>query len=162
MVGTNMCFLQQLYQHKLLNVAMVSISHKSKLVKPTQPARSQGTKMIFLVGTQDWATSLSLFTFMRWRRKWQRTPVFLPGESQNPWRILPGEAHLGEPGGLLSMGLHGVRHNWSDLAAAASLEIGFSNIFESKVIPLGICYGSLCLFSGRKTGCKSLSREGLP
>ena len=30
----------------------------------------------------DWATSLSLFTFMLWRRKWQPTPVFLPGESQ--------------------------------------------------------------------------------
>ena len=29
----------------------------------------------------DWATSLSLFTFMCWRRKWQPTPVFLPGES---------------------------------------------------------------------------------
>ena len=28
------------------------------------------------------ATSLSLFTFMHWRRKWQPTPVFLPGESQ--------------------------------------------------------------------------------
>ena len=23
-----------------------------------------------------------IFTFMRWRRKWQPTPVFLPGESQ--------------------------------------------------------------------------------
>ena len=30
----------------------------------------------------DWATSLSVFTFMHWRRKWQPTPVFLPGESQ--------------------------------------------------------------------------------
>ena len=30
----------------------------------------------------DWATSLSLFTFMHWRRKWQPTPEFLPGESQ--------------------------------------------------------------------------------
>ena len=30
----------------------------------------------------DWATSLSLFTFMPWRRKWHPTPVFLPGESQ--------------------------------------------------------------------------------
>ena len=30
----------------------------------------------------DWATSLSLFTFMHWRRKWQPTPVFLLGESQ--------------------------------------------------------------------------------
>ena len=31
----------------------------------------------------DWATSFSLFTFMRWRRKWQPTPVFLPGESRD-------------------------------------------------------------------------------
>ena len=31
----------------------------------------------------NWATSLSLFTFMYWRRKWQPTPVFLPGESQD-------------------------------------------------------------------------------
>ena len=31
---------------------------------------------------QDQATSLSLFTFMLWRRKWQPTPVFSPGESQ--------------------------------------------------------------------------------
>ena len=30
----------------------------------------------------DWTTSLSFFTFMHWRRKWQPTPVFLPGESQ--------------------------------------------------------------------------------
>ena len=37
----------------------------------------------------DWATSLSLFTFMHWRRKWQPTPVFLPGESQG-WRSLVG------------------------------------------------------------------------
>ena len=29
----------------------------------------------------DWETSLSLFTFMHWRRKRQPTPVFLPGES---------------------------------------------------------------------------------
>ena len=32
----------------------------------------------------NWVTSLSLslFTLMHWRRKWQPTPVFLPGESQ--------------------------------------------------------------------------------
>ena len=40
----------------------------------------------------DWVTSLSLFTFMRWRRKWQPTPVFLPGESQG-WGSLVG-CHL--------------------------------------------------------------------
>ena len=33
------------------------------------------------------------------------------------WRI-PG---TGEPGGLLSMGSHRVRHDWSDLAAAAAI-----------------------------------------
>ena len=36
----------------------------------------------------DWATSLSLFTFMHWRRKWQPTPVFLPGESQGQWSLV--------------------------------------------------------------------------
>ena len=30
----------------------------------------------------DWETSLSLFTFMHWRRQWHPTPVLLPGESQ--------------------------------------------------------------------------------
>ena len=37
----------------------------------------------------DWATSLSLLTFLHWRRKWQPTPVFLPGESQG-WGSLVG------------------------------------------------------------------------
>ena len=54
----------------------------------------------------DWATSLSLFTFMHWRRKWQPTPVFLPG--------------TGEPDGLPSLGSHRIGHDWSDLAASAA------------------------------------------
>ena len=32
--------------------------------------------------------SLSFFTFMHWRRKWQPTPVFLPGESQGQGRLV--------------------------------------------------------------------------
>ena len=36
----------------------------------------------------DWASSLSLFTFMHWRRKWQPTPVFLPGESQGRGNLM--------------------------------------------------------------------------
>ena len=36
----------------------------------------------------DWVTSLSLFTFLHWRRKWQPTPVFLPGESQGPGSLV--------------------------------------------------------------------------
>ena len=43
----------------------------------------------------DWATSLSLFTCMHWRRKWQPTPVFFPGESQG-CRSLVG-CHLWGP-----------------------------------------------------------------
>ena len=45
-----------------------------------KPRRLQSTRSL-RVG-HDWVTSLSLFTFMNWRRKWQPTPVFLPGESQ--------------------------------------------------------------------------------
>ena len=34
------------------------------------------------MGSQRVATSLALFTFIHWRRKWQPTPVLLPGKSQ--------------------------------------------------------------------------------
>ena len=44
----------------------------------------------------DWATSLSLLTFMHWRRKWQPTPVFMPGESQG-WGSLVGCRLWGHP-----------------------------------------------------------------
>ena len=57
----------------------------------------------------DWATSLSLFTFVHWRRKCNHSSVLA-------WRI-PG---TGEPGGLPSMGSHRVGHDWSELAAAAA------------------------------------------
>ena len=40
----------------------------------------------------DWATSLSLFTFMYWRRKWQPTPASLPGESQGSRSLV--DCHL--------------------------------------------------------------------
>ena len=43
----------------------------------------------------DLATSLWLFTFMHWRRKWQPPPVFLPGESQGQgawWAAVYGVA----------------------------------------------------------------------
>ena len=45
-----------------------------------EPGRLQSMGLL-RVGC-NWATSLSLFTFMGCRRKWQPTPVFLPGESQ--------------------------------------------------------------------------------
>ena len=45
-----------------------------------EPGRLQSMGLL-RVG-HDWATSLSLFVFMHWRRKWQPTPVLLPSESQ--------------------------------------------------------------------------------
>ena len=51
-----------------------------KIPRTEEPGRLQS--MGSLGVGHDWVTSLSLFTFMHWRRKWQPTPVFLPGESQ--------------------------------------------------------------------------------
>ena len=45
-----------------------------------EPGRLQSMESL-RVG-HNWATWLSLFTFMHCRKKWQPTPVFLPGESQ--------------------------------------------------------------------------------
>ena len=55
-----------------------------------EPGRLQSMGLL-RVG-HNWVTSLSLFTFMHWRRKWQLTPVFWPGESQG-WGSLVG-CHL--------------------------------------------------------------------
>ena len=53
--------------------------------EPGRPPQSMGLLRV----RHDWATSLSLFTFMHWRRKWQPTLVFLPEESQG-WGTLVG------------------------------------------------------------------------
>ena len=80
-----------------------------------EPGGLQSIGLLRVRHRHDWATLLSLFTFMHWRRKWQPTPMFLPGESQG----------RGKPGGLPSMGSHRVGHDWSDLAAAAYINEGF-------------------------------------
>ena len=80
-----------------------------------EPSRLQSLRSLKV--RHDWATSLSLFTSMHWRRKWQPTSVFLPCESQG-WGSLVG---------LLSMGSHRVGHNWNDLAAAAAATSQITN-----------------------------------
>ena len=45
-----------------------------------EPGRLQSMGLWRVI--HDCVTSLPLFTFTHWRRKWQPTPVFLPGESQ--------------------------------------------------------------------------------
>ena len=72
-----------------------------------EPGRLQSMRSL-RVG-YDWAASLSLFTFLHWRRKWQPTPVFLPGESQGRWSLV----------GCRLWG-RTVGHDWSNLAAAAT------------------------------------------
>ena len=52
------------------------------------------------LGSDPWVGTIP------WKKAWQPTSVFLPGES--PWTE--------EPGGLQSIGSHRVGHDWSDLA----------------------------------------------
>ena len=81
-------YSEQLYTNKLDNLDEASENamapHSStlawKIPWTVEPGRLQSMGSL-RVGC-DWATSLLLFTFMHWRRKWQPTPVFLPGESQ--------------------------------------------------------------------------------
>ena len=71
---------------------------------------------------QNRATSLSPFTFMHWRRKWQRTPVFLPGESQGQRSLL----------GCRLWGCT-VRHDWCDLGAAGISQMNLLNPHNNHV-----------------------------
>ena len=65
--------------------------HPTPVLLPGNPIEEPGRlqSMGSLRVGHDWATSLSLFTFMHWRRKWQPTAEFLPGESQG-WGSLVG------------------------------------------------------------------------
>ena len=66
------------------------VTHSSTLAQKLPWAEEPGglQSMGSLRVGQDGATSLSLFPFMHWRRKWQPTPVFLPGESQGQGSLL--------------------------------------------------------------------------
>ena len=79
----------------------------------------------------DWVTSLWLVTFMHWRRKWQPTPVFLPGESQ-------GDG--GPP-----KGSHRVRHDWSDSSSSSSSRHLFKKIRDTK----GTFHSKMCSIKDR-------------
>ena len=80
--GENVQVLFQAFACAIL--AKVMAPHSStlawKIPWMEEPGRLQSMRSL-RVG-HDSVTSLSLFTFMHWRRKWQPTPMFLPGESQ--------------------------------------------------------------------------------
>ena len=80
------------------------------------PGKSHGQRSLWAAVhgvAQSW-TWLSNFTFTFHCRALEKDMA--THSSVLAWRI-PG---TGEPGGLPSMGSHRVRHDWSDLAAAAS------------------------------------------
>ena len=75
----------------------------------------------------DWATSLSLFFHFHALEQEMATH-----SSVLAWRI-PG---MGEPGGLSSVGLHRVGHDWSDLAA--SKELSCINDLTASLLPFSL------------------------
>ena len=80
----NFSFTLLVWILRLLSLEKAMAPHSStlfwKIPWTEEPGRLQS--MGSLRVRHDWATSLSLFTFRHWRRKWQPTPVCLPGESQ--------------------------------------------------------------------------------
>ena len=61
-----------------------TLAWKIPLMEEPRGLQSVGSQRV----GHHWATSLWLFTFMHWRRKWQHTPVLLPGESQGWWSLV--------------------------------------------------------------------------
>ena len=80
-----LCILPQSITEKAMAPHSSTLAWKIPWME--EPGRLQSMALIRI--RHDWAASLSLFTFMHWRRKWQSTPVFLPGESQG-WGSLLG------------------------------------------------------------------------
>ena len=69
-------------RNEIMPLAITMAPHSStlawKIPRTEEPGGPQS--MGSLTVGHDWATSLSLFTLVHWRRKWHPTPVFLPGE----------------------------------------------------------------------------------
>ena len=76
--------------------------------------------MLLLRNSQMFCNWWSTVLWNPWRRKWQPTPMFLPGESH-------GQR---SPAGYSPCGLHRVGHNWSDKAAAVKWQPGKMQIWS--------------------------------
>ena len=109
------CFLRWLWWDFAMAPHSSTLAWKIPWAEEPGGLQSMGSLRV----RHDWATSLSLFTFMHWRRKWQPTPVFLPGEFQGReacWASVYGVAQSRTRLKRLSR----VGHDWSDLAAVAA------------------------------------------
>ena len=104
--------LKSIYLPPLTKSEKAMATHSStlawKIPWMEEPGRLQsiGSRRV----RHNWATSLSLFTSMHWRRKWQPTPVFLPGESQGQQSLV----------GCGLWGSHRVRHDWLKQLSSSS------------------------------------------
>ena len=99
-----------------------------------EPGRLQSMGLLRV--RHDSATSLSVFTFMRWRRKWQPTPVFLPGESQD--------------GGSWWAAVSGVAQSWTQLKrlSSSSSRTSFQHKPTAGHLMSSTAHTSLCSFHG--------------
>ena len=80
-----------------------------------EPGRLQSIRSL-RVG-RNWATSLSLSTFMHWKRKWQPTPVFLPGESHGRRSLIGCSPWVAQNRTRLKrLSSSSSRANWTELA----------------------------------------------
>ena len=106
-----------------------------KILWMEEPGRLQSTGSL-RVG-HDWETSLLLFTFTHWRRKWQPTPEFLCAGSQceesRPW-----QGH--EEGSWHTQGVLRLQGPlWK-----------FLSMYPNKNLPAFVlCFSTLLTFSGK-------------
>ena len=75
---TNISYFYDSKAEKAMATYSSTLAWKLPWMEEPGRLQSMGSRRV----GHHWATSLSLFTFMHWRRKWQPSPVFLPGESQ--------------------------------------------------------------------------------
>ena len=73
----HLCHCRKLFSEKAMAPHSSTLAWRSPWTENPRRLQSMGLLRV----RHDWATSLSLFTLMHWRRKWQPTSVFLPGES---------------------------------------------------------------------------------
>ena len=101
-----------------------------KILWTEEPGRlpSMGSRRV----GHDWATSLSLFTFTHWRRKWQPTPVSLPGESRD--------------GGAWWAGIYGVTQSQTQLKWRSSSSMTRLCTFCGRHIYMNVILPSVYLF----------------
>ena len=115
-----------------------------------EPGRLQSMGLLRV--RHDWATSLWLFTFMHWRRKWQPAPMSLPGESQGQ-------------GSLVGCRLWGRTESDTTEAAAAARDVWAGGVWIPEWLmgrPDDLRGNSKCRRSERKWAWCVEGREGGP